>query len=46
MDHRRTEQLYAVVSPGLESICAAELSALEITPQEVTVGGITSPTSG
>jgi putative N6-adenine-specific DNA methylase len=40
MDHRRTEQLYAVVSPGLESICAAELSALEITPQEVTVGGI------
>lgn len=40
MDHRRTEELYAVVSPGLESVCAAELSALGITPQEVSVGGV------
>ncbi len=40
MDHRSTENLYAVVSPGLEKVCAAELSALEITPQEVTVGGV------
>ncbi len=40
MDHRSTENFYAVVSPGLEKICAAELSALEITPQEVAVGGV------
>jgi putative N6-adenine-specific DNA methylase len=40
MDHRSTEQFYAVVSPGLEDICAAELSALQITPQEITVGGV------
>ncbi len=40
MDHRSTENLYAVVAPGLEKVCAAELSALEITPQEVTVGGV------
>jgi putative N6-adenine-specific DNA methylase len=40
MDHRRTEQFYAVVSPGLESVCAAELSGLEITPQQVTTGGV------
>lgn len=40
MDHRHTENFYAIVSPGLESVCATELSALEITPQEVDVGGI------
>ena len=40
MDHRSTEQLYAVVSPGLEDVCSAELPALGIAPQEVTVGGV------
>jgi putative N6-adenine-specific DNA methylase len=40
MDHRRTENLYAVVSPGLEKVCATELSALQITPQEITTGGV------
>lgn len=40
MDHRSTENLYAIVSPGLENICAAELSALQITPQRVDAGGV------
>ncbi len=40
MDHRSTENLYAVVSPGLEKVCAAELSALEMVPQEIAVGGV------
>jgi putative N6-adenine-specific DNA methylase len=41
MDHRQTENFYIIVSPGLESVCAAELSALGTTPQEITVGGVT-----
>ena len=40
MDHRQTENFYAIVSPGMESVCATELTALEITPQEVDAGGI------
>lgn len=40
MDHRRTENLYAVVSPGLENVCAAELAALQMVPQAVEVGGV------
>lgn len=40
MDHRRTENLYAVVSPGMESVCAAELSALQMTLQKIDVGGV------
>lgn len=40
MDHRSTESLYAVVSPGLESVCAAELTALQIPPDKVDVGGV------
>lgn len=40
MDHRRTEKLFAVVSPGLENVCADELTALGISPQEVTAGGV------
>ncbi len=40
MDHRHTENFYAIVSPGLENVCATELSALEITPQKVDVGGV------
>jgi putative N6-adenine-specific DNA methylase len=40
MDHRRTENFFAIVSPGLENVCAEELSALQITPQEITSGGV------
>ncbi len=40
MDHRRTEKLFAVVSPGLEKTCAEELVALGITPQDITAGGV------
>jgi len=41
MDHRREENFYIVVSPGLEKVCATELTALEITPLEIETGGIT-----
>ncbi len=40
MDHRRTENFYAVVSPGLEQVCAQELSDLEVLPQQVAAGGV------
>ena len=40
MDHRRKENFYIIVSPGLEKTCAAELTALEITPLEIETGGI------
>lgn len=40
MDHRRTENFYAVVSPGLENVCAAELAALGIVPQGQEAGGV------
>ena len=40
MDHRRTENFYAVVSPGLENVCATELSTLEMNPEQVDVGGV------
>lgn len=40
MDHRRTENFYAVVAPGLEMVCAAELSALGIIPEQTAAGGI------
>ncbi len=40
MDHRRTENFYAVVSPGLENVCAKELTALEMPPQQVSAGGV------
>jgi putative N6-adenine-specific DNA methylase len=40
MDHRSTENLFAVVSPGLETVCAEELTALGLPPQEVTAGGV------
>ncbi len=40
MDHRRTENLFAIVSPGLESVCAAELSALQLAPQDIISGGV------
>ncbi len=40
MDHRRTEKLFAIVSPGLENVCAEELNALGITVEAVTTGGV------
>lgn len=40
MDHRSSEQLYAIVTPGLEKLCAAEMSALGISPREIAVGGV------
>lgn len=40
MDHRRTENLFAITSPGLENICASEFSALNISGCEVTTGGV------
>lgn len=40
MDHRSTENLFAVVSPGLEAVCAEELTALGLPPQEVAAGGV------
>lgn len=40
MNQRRTENFYAVVSPGLEEMCAAELSALGLTSDETGSGGI------
>ena len=40
MDHRRIENFYIIASPGLEKTCAAELTALEITPLEIETGGI------
>lgn len=40
MDHRRVENLFAVVSPGLEKVCAEELETLGIHPQDIRVGGV------
>jgi putative N6-adenine-specific DNA methylase len=40
MDHRRTENLYVIVSPGLEEVCAAELTAIGIAPLRIEKGGI------
>jgi len=40
MDHRRIENFYIIVSPGLEKTCATELTALEIAPLEIETGGI------
>ena len=40
MDHRRTENFYIIVSPGLEETCAAELSAIGIPPRQIDKGGI------
>jgi putative N6-adenine-specific DNA methylase len=40
MDHRRTENFYIIVSPGLEEVCAAELAAIDIAPLRIEKGGI------
>lgn len=40
MDHRTVEDLFAVVAPGLEGVCARELSRLGVADAEVVAGGI------
>jgi putative N6-adenine-specific DNA methylase len=40
VDHKHPENLFAVVSPGLESICARELAALGLFSLEPTTGGV------
>ncbi|MEJ2469651.1 MAG: THUMP domain-containing protein [Desulfuromonadales bacterium] len=40
MDHRRTETIYLVVSPGLETACAEELSERGHTPTFIGKGGV------
>jgi putative N6-adenine-specific DNA methylase len=40
MDHRSTENLFAVVSPGLETVCAEEMNSLGLATQEVISGGV------
>jgi putative N6-adenine-specific DNA methylase len=41
MDHHTVENLFAVVSPGLEEICAEELSGLGLSRVETLPGGVT-----
>ena len=40
MDHRRRENFFAVVSPGLEPVCANELTALGIPHDSREAGGV------
>ncbi len=40
MDHRRTENFFVVVSPGLESVCGREMEALQLVPTRIEYGGI------
>lgn len=40
MDHRRSENFYIIVSPGLEAVCSDELKALGITPGDIEKGGV------
>ena len=40
MDHRSIENLYAVAAPGLEEICAAELTELGMTQIAPESGGV------
>lgn len=40
MDHRSVENLYAVVTPGLEEVCAVELAELGMTQIEPDSGGV------
>lgn len=41
MDQKHPEQFFAIVSPGLEPVCARELAGLGMTDLEVVPGGIT-----
>jgi putative N6-adenine-specific DNA methylase len=40
MDHRSTESFFAIVAPGLESICAKEMEALGLAVDETIDGGV------
>lgn len=40
MDHKHPEKLFAIVSPGLETICARELAELGLDDLEVVPGGV------
>jgi putative N6-adenine-specific DNA methylase len=40
MDHKRPENLFAIVSPGLETACAAELTELGFNDLTITPGGV------
>ncbi|MCM2264001.1 MAG: hypothetical protein NDI73_02300 [Desulfuromonadales bacterium] len=40
MDHKHPEKLFAIVSPGLEAICARELTELGLNDLEIVPGGI------
>ncbi len=40
MDHRTIENLFAVVAPGLEAVCAHELTELGVTDAEAVPGGV------
>lgn len=40
MDHRSLENFFAVVAPGLEETCAAELAALDLGPLATEPGGV------
>lgn len=40
MDHKHPEKFFAIVSPGLETVCARELTELAVADLEVVPGGI------
>jgi len=40
VDHKHPEKLFAIVSPGMEAICARELAALGMADLEIVPGGI------
>jgi putative N6-adenine-specific DNA methylase len=40
VDHKQPETFFAVVAPGLEAICARELTALGVPELEIVPGGV------
>ena len=40
MDHKHPENLFAIVSPGLEAVCTRELATLRLFSLESTTGGV------
>ncbi|MDT8441543.1 MAG: class I SAM-dependent RNA methyltransferase [Desulfuromonadales bacterium] len=40
MDHRQDAEFFAVVTPGLETVCAGELTALAMAGVRVEAGGV------
>jgi putative N6-adenine-specific DNA methylase len=41
VDHKHPQQLFVIAAPGLETVCAAELTALGLGELELTTGGVT-----